>query len=89
MNNFKIDVFPQKTFREYILLSTFEQKTAFSAIYKPKRAQNRPFFRRFRIFWAALRATHWLTRASTQVAASALQMGLASSHLHDRSVWRK
>jgi hypothetical protein len=29
--------------REYILFSTFERKTAFSAIYKPKRAQNRPF----------------------------------------------
>jgi hypothetical protein len=29
------------------LLSTFEQKTAFSAIYKPKGAQNRPFFSLF------------------------------------------
>jgi hypothetical protein len=29
------------------LLSTLEQKTAFSAIYKPKRAQNRPFFSPF------------------------------------------
>jgi hypothetical protein len=26
------------------LLSTFERKTAFSAIYRPKRARNRPFF---------------------------------------------
>ncbi len=29
---------------EYILLSNFEQKTAFLAIYKPKRERNRPFF---------------------------------------------
>ncbi len=43
-------------FCEYILLSTFERKTAFLAIYKPKRAQNRPFFRRFRTFRAALKA---------------------------------
>ncbi len=42
--------------REYILLSTFEQKMAFSAIYKPKRARNRLFFRRFRFFRAALKA---------------------------------
>ncbi len=32
---------------EYILLSTFERKTVFLAIYKPKHAQNRPFFRHF------------------------------------------
>jgi hypothetical protein len=32
------------------------EKTAFSAIYKPKRARNRPFFRRFRLFRAALKA---------------------------------
>jgi hypothetical protein len=37
------------------LLSTFEQKTAFLAIYKPKRAQNRPFFCRFHLFRAALK----------------------------------
>jgi hypothetical protein len=30
--------------REYILLSIFERKTAFLTIYKPNRAQNRPFF---------------------------------------------
>jgi hypothetical protein len=47
---------PRKTSREYILLSTFERKTAFLAVYKPKRAQNRPFFRRFRLFRAALKA---------------------------------
>jgi hypothetical protein len=29
------------------LLSTFEQKPAFLAIYKPESAQNRLFFRRF------------------------------------------
>jgi hypothetical protein len=42
--------------REYILLSTFEQKTAFSVMYKPKRAQNRPFFCRFHVFRAAWKA---------------------------------
>jgi hypothetical protein len=46
---------PRKTSREYILLSTFEQKTAFSAIYKPKHARNPPFFRRFCLFRAALK----------------------------------
>ncbi len=44
MNNFKIDVFLKKTSREYILLSTFERKTAFLAIFQPKCAQNCPFF---------------------------------------------
>jgi hypothetical protein len=37
------------------LLSTFEQKTVCLAIYKPNRAQNRPFFGRFRLFQAALK----------------------------------
>jgi hypothetical protein len=41
---------PRKTSREYILLSTFERKTAFSAIYKPKRAQNHTFFAVFVYF---------------------------------------
>jgi hypothetical protein len=45
-----------KKSREYILLSTFEQKTTFSAIYKPKREQNHPFFCHFRTFWAAVKA---------------------------------
>jgi hypothetical protein len=35
---------PRKTSREYILLNTLERKTAFSAIYRPKRARNRRFF---------------------------------------------
>ncbi len=35
---------PQKTSREYILLNTLEQKTAFLAIYRPKRVRNRRFF---------------------------------------------
>jgi hypothetical protein len=39
------------------LFSTFERKTAFSAIYKPKHAQNRPFFHRFPLFQAALKAS--------------------------------
>jgi hypothetical protein len=38
---FKIKCIPQK--RKYILLSTFERKTAFSAIFKPKSAGNSPF----------------------------------------------
>jgi hypothetical protein len=36
MKILKIDVFLKKTSRGYILLGTFERKTAFSAIYKPK-----------------------------------------------------
>ncbi len=38
---------PRKTSREYILLNTLERKTAFSAIYRPKRARNRPVFSPF------------------------------------------
>jgi hypothetical protein len=49
-------MYSSKTSREYILLSTFERKTVFSAIYKPKCAQNHPFFSRFCIFQAALEA---------------------------------
>jgi hypothetical protein len=49
---------PQKMSSEYILLSTHERKTAFLAIYKPKHAQNHPFFRRFCLFQAALKA-YW------------------------------
>jgi hypothetical protein len=41
--------------REYILLSTYERKTAFSALYRPKRAKNRPFFRRFSLFHTAVK----------------------------------
>jgi hypothetical protein len=37
------------------LLSTLEGKTAFSAIYRPKGARNRPFFRRFRLFRMAVK----------------------------------
>jgi hypothetical protein len=32
---------------EYILLSTFEQKTLFSAVYRPKSVRNCPVFCRF------------------------------------------
>ncbi len=46
---------PQKTSREYILLSTLERKMPFSAIYRPIRAQNRPFFRRFWLFCTAVK----------------------------------
>ncbi len=37
------------------MFSTFEQKTSFSAIYKPNHAQNHPFFRRFNLFRVALK----------------------------------
>ncbi len=40
----------QKTSCEYILFSTLERKTAFSAIYGPKRARNHPFFAFFGYF---------------------------------------
>ncbi len=41
--------------REYILLSTLGQKTAFSASYRPKRVQNQPVFRRFWLFRTAMK----------------------------------
>ncbi len=37
-------MYSSKKSLDYILLSIFERKTAFSAIYKPKSAWNRPFF---------------------------------------------
>jgi hypothetical protein len=46
MKNFKIDVSSRKSW-EFILLSTFEQKTAFLVISKPKNAGNHPFFPSF------------------------------------------
>jgi hypothetical protein len=46
---------PRKTSREYVLLSTLERKTAFLAIYRTKRPQNRPFFRRFWLFRTAVK----------------------------------
>jgi hypothetical protein len=46
---------PQKTSREYILLNTLERKMAFLASYRPKRARNRPFFRRFWLFRTAVK----------------------------------
>jgi hypothetical protein len=44
---------PQKTSREYILLSIFERKMVFSAIYKPKSVGNRPFFLFFKIHFGS------------------------------------
>ncbi len=41
--------------REYILLSTLERKTAFAAIYRPKREGNPPFFRHFWLFRTAVK----------------------------------
>ncbi len=55
-SEFQNSCIPRKTSREYILLITFERKMAFSGIYYPKRARNRPFFRCFRIFRAAWKA---------------------------------
>ncbi len=46
---------PRKTSCEYILLNTLERKTAFLAIYRPNRAQNCPFFRRFSLFRTAVK----------------------------------
>jgi hypothetical protein len=48
-------MYSSKNVGEYILLSTLEQKTAFSAIYTQKRAQNRPFFCRFWLFRMAVK----------------------------------
>jgi hypothetical protein len=53
-SNLQNSCVPQKTSREYILLNTLEQKTAFFTSYRPKRAQNRPFFRRFWLFRTAV-----------------------------------
>jgi hypothetical protein len=46
---------PRKTSCEYNLLNTLERKTAFSAIYRPKRARKRSFFRRFSLFRTAVK----------------------------------
>jgi hypothetical protein len=43
IGNFLYERIPQKLSWEYILLSTFKQKTAFLAIFKPKSAGNRLF----------------------------------------------
>jgi hypothetical protein len=50
-SEFQNSCIPRKTSREYILLSTYERKTAFSYIYKPL-----PFFCRFCIFRTAWKA---------------------------------
>jgi hypothetical protein len=55
----------QKTSREYILLSTLERKTAFSAIYRPKRPRNRPFFCRFWLFRTAVKVNMTSMNLST------------------------
>jgi hypothetical protein len=56
---------PQKTSREYILLITLDQKTAFSASYRPKHARNRPFFRRFWLFRTAVKVHMTSMKLST------------------------
>jgi hypothetical protein len=56
---------PQKTSREYILLNTLERKTVFSASYRPKRARNRPFFRRFSLFRTAVKVYMTSMKLST------------------------
>ncbi len=48
-------MYSSKNVSEYILLSTLERKTAFSAIYRPKRARNHPFFCRFWLFRTAVK----------------------------------
>jgi hypothetical protein len=54
-SNLQNSFIPRKTSREYILLNTLERKTAFSASYRPKRARNRSFFRRFWLFRTAVK----------------------------------
>jgi hypothetical protein len=54
-SDLEISCIPRKTSREYILLNTLEQKMAFLAIYRPKRARNHPFFRRFWLFRTAVK----------------------------------
>ncbi len=49
-SEFQNSCIPRKTSHEYILLSTFERKTAFWANDLPKHVRNRPFFRRFLYF---------------------------------------
>jgi hypothetical protein len=56
---------PQKTSREYILLNALEQKTAFFASYRPKRAWNCPFFRRFWRFRTAVKVYMTSMKLST------------------------
>jgi hypothetical protein len=51
--------------REYILLNTLEQKMAFLAIYRTKRVRNRPFFRRFWLFYKAVKAYMTSMKLST------------------------
>ncbi len=41
-SNLQSSCVPQKRSREYILLNTLEQKTAFFASYRPKRVRNPP-----------------------------------------------
>jgi hypothetical protein len=51
--------------REYILLNTLEQKTAFSAIYRLKQARNRPVFCRFWLFRMAVKVYMTSMKLST------------------------
>jgi hypothetical protein len=51
--------------REYILLCTLERKTAFSAIYRPKRARIRLFFRCFCLFRTAVKVYMTSRKLST------------------------
>ncbi len=48
-----------------MLLSTLEQKTAFLAIYRPKRARNHLFFRRFWLFRTAVKVYMTSRKLST------------------------
>ncbi len=66
--SFKIRVFLKKRLHEYILLSTLEQKMAFLAIYRPKRARNRPFFHRFWLFPTAVKV--YMTSGAARMVSS-------------------
>ncbi len=54
-SNLQNSCIPLKMSREHILLNTLEQKTAFSASYRPKCARNHPLFRRFWLFRMAVK----------------------------------
>jgi hypothetical protein len=63
----------QKTSRDYILVSTFKWKTAFSAIYKPKSAWNH-LFHIFRAAWKAYLTSMTLSTLSTTTLGRALSL---------------
>jgi hypothetical protein len=72
-------MYSSKNVSDYILLSTFERKTVFSAIYYPKSAQNHLFFLRFHIFWVAWKAYLTSITFSTTTPGRALSPPIVSA----------